>query len=208
MTQSNFSNNNTKNPVTTPFKKHYSYEVATSLSDAKHIADDYSNTHRYQHRATVTVVGNADLRPYDPIYLDGLPNGMSGYWTVLSVVHIFGGRPANYMLKLEVGTDIVGEVNPNAKYTSGARDVQGDLSGQSLAVADVSIVEYNDSPNSSSLEPDNGITQPTANTFVSPSAVPSAESLKATPYKDKAPNLANVKKKVQWVAKSSSRVVK
>ena len=208
MKQSNFSNNNKKATITTPFKKHYPYEAATSLSDAKHIADDYSNVHKYQHRATVTVVGHADLRPYDPIYLDGLPNGMSGYWTVLSVVHIFGGRPTNYLLKLEVGTDIIGETNDSAKYNSGVRDVQGDLSGQSLAVADVSLTEYNDSPNLSSLEPDYGITPTTANTADSPSAVPSAASLKATPFKDKAPNLSNVKKKVQWSAKSSSRVVK
>ena len=208
MKQSNFSNNNTKGTITTPFKKHYPYEAATSLSDAKHIADDYSNVHKYQHRASVTVVGNSDIRPYDPIYLDGLPNGMSGYWTVLSVVHVFGGRPTNYLLKLEVGTDIIGEVNSSAQYTSGARDIQGDLSGQSLAIADVSLTEYSDSPNASSLEPDYGLTQTTANNVVSPSAVPSAESLKATPFKDKAPNLSNVKKKVQWSAKSSSRVVK
>lgn len=208
MKQSNFSNNNSKTPLNVPFKKHYAYEVAKNLSDAKYIADDYSNTHRYQHRASVTVVGNADIRPYDPIYLDGLPNGMSGYWTVLSVVHIFGGLLANYMLQLEVGTDVIGETNINAQYVSGTRDIQGDLAGQSLSIADVSMVEYITSPNGSSLEPDYGITQPTAVTAVSPSAVPSASSLNATPYKDTPPNLSNTKKKVQWVAKSSSRVVK
>jgi hypothetical protein len=94
---SNFSNDSLSNEATASFRSHHVFEVASSFADAQHIATDYNNANRYQHRAKVSIVGHAPMRPYDPIYLDGLPNGMSGYWTVLTVKHIFGGRPADYM---------------------------------------------------------------------------------------------------------------
>ena len=203
---SNFSNNTPVNAPKAVFKKHYPYENATSLTESKYIADDYSNTHRYQHRAEVMIVGNATLRPYDPNYLDGLPNGMSGYWTVLSIQHVFGGSPARYLLYLEVGTDVIGDVNPNAAMQSDTRDIQNDLANQSLVASDTGLTTYSLSPNSSAINTNNGVTPTTARTNTTSVSIPAVAG--ATAFKDKAPNLTGVKKTVQWTSKTSGKVVK
>lgn len=135
------------------FKKHHVYEVSNTVTDAKHIANDLDNSNRYAYRARVSLVGFAGLRPYDPIYLDGLPNGMSGYWTVLSVRHVFGGTPLNYMLDVEVGTDIIGDVNPDANSAIQMRDVQGELSGQSIMTPEPVLDDVSSEINSTPLVP-------------------------------------------------------
>ena len=203
---SNFSNNKPSSTAAPVFKKHHVHEVSKSLTESKYIADDYHNAHRYQHRATVTLVGYSGIRPYDPIYLDGLPNGMSGYWTVLSVKHIFGGRPANYILELEVGTDVIGDTSTTAAVNSDLRDLQGDLSGQSLTSSGSKLTQYSISVNASSINPSYGNVTPTALTHSSHVGVPTVAG--STPFKDRAPNTSIVKKTVQWVAKSSGKVVR
>jgi hypothetical protein len=203
---SNFSNNKPNTTPTALFKKHYSHEVSSSLTDSQHIANDYSSVHRYQHRAHVVVVGHPHIRPYDPIYLDGLPNGMSGYWTVLSVEHIFGGSPLYYQLRLEVGTDVIGDINPDANKNAGTRDIQSDLAGQSLSPSGATLNEFSTSPNASTVSPTYGVTSPTAQ--VSKTAVTIPTVAGATAFKDAAPNLSGIKKTVQWVAKSSGKVLK
>lgn len=202
---SNFSNNAPGTAVTTEFKKHHVYEVASSIADSKHIAEDYASAHRYQHRATVTIMGYPELRPYDPIYLDGLPNGLSGYWTVLSVKHILGGRIADYILELEVGADFLGDTNPNAATTAANRDIQSDLAGQSLVAEVPSLSQYTVSPNSSSLTADTTTVPQTSANQVSNIAIPSIDNI--TPYLDAAPNTDFLKNKVQWVSTTNGKVV-
>jgi len=201
---SNFSNNTSTNSKAV-FKQFHVHEVTANLTESKHISDAYSNTHRYQHRAHVVIVGTASLRPYDPIYLDGLPNGMSGYWTVLSVKHVFGGRPANYMLELEVGTDVIGDVNPAASTNSDLRDIQSDLAGQSLTSSDAKLTEYSLSVNASSLQPSYGVASKTAVNRTTAVSIPKING--ATSYKDAPPNISGVKKTVQWTAKSNGKVL-
>ena len=111
---STFSNSKVGVPSEATFEQHHVYEVATSLTDSKYIANDIANSKRYAYRAKATLVGVASVRPYDPIYLHGLSNGMSGYWTVLAVKHIFGGMAMRYMMEVEVGTDVLGDTNPAA----------------------------------------------------------------------------------------------
>lgn len=201
---SNFSNNTFTNSKAV-FKKFHVHEVTSTLTDSKHISDAYSNTHKYQHRAHVVIVGTASLRPYDPIYLDGLPNGMSGYWTVLSIKHIFGGQPANYMLELEVGTDIIGETDPKASSRSDIRDLQSDLANQSLVSSGAKLTEYSVSVNASSLQPSYGNTTKTSKNISTPVSVPSVSG--TTIYKDGAPNISGVKKTIQWTSKSNGKVL-
>ncbi|CAB4122168.1 hypothetical protein UFOVP27_84 [uncultured Caudovirales phage] len=200
----NFSNNTPDGKLNVSFKKHHVYEVATSAEDSKHIAQDYSNAHRYQHRATAMVAGYPEIRPYDPIYLDGLPNGLSGYWTVLSVKHIFGRRPADYFLELEIGTDYIGDVNPNAVYMSANRDIQSDLSNQSLVAAEAKLSSYTLSPNGTPLITSTAVS-PTAIGSTPNTAIPIIAGI--TPYTDIAPNTDSTKTTVQWVATSSGKVI-
>lgn len=202
---SNFSNGSTGANKKAQFKKHHVYEVASSLADSKHIATDYSNAHKYQHRARVTLVGHATLRPYDPIYLDGLPNGMSGYWTVLSIKHIFGGRPANYMMEVEVGTDVIGDINDLAYLAADTRDIQSELSNQSLTAADSAVVSTPLSVNQSDMVTTYGATSPTP--VVGSSALSVPEGITGIPFDVTPPDFTGVKRTVQWASQSSGRVI-
>jgi hypothetical protein len=200
-----FSNNKSTATTKAGFKKYHVHEVATSQTDAKQIADSYKKSHRYQHRAQVSVVGHPSIKPYDPIYLDGLPNGLSGYWTVLSVVHVFGGRPSDYFLNLEVGTDILGDTDPTAATRAATRDIQSELSGQSLVGYATTLSEFSLSPNASELIQTKTL-MPTAYTSTSVTAVPSVYG--ATKFLDYYPNLGSIKNPVKWVATSNGRIVK
>ena len=203
---SNFSFNNSNGVQTAIFKKHYPHEVFKDLTNSKHIAEAYSKANKYQHRAKVTIVGHATLRPYDPIYLDGLPNGMSGYWTVLSIKHIFGGRVANYMMDIEVGTDLIGDVDPKARDRSDTRDVQSDFANQSLTMSSSKLTEYALSPNSSTLSPTYGVTNKTA--IQSKTQVTIPDIAGTSKFKVASPNTAGIKKTVQWSATSSGKVLR
>jgi hypothetical protein len=202
----NFSTNKSDGKQTAVFKKHHPHEVIKDLTSSKHIAQSYNQANKYQHRAKVTIVGHATLRPYDPIYLDGLPNGMSGYWTVLSVEHVFGGRVAKYLMTIEVGTDVIGDIDSKAKDRSDTRDVQSDFAGQSLTTAPAKLTEYNLSPNSSNLNPTFGVTAKTAIQNLSKVSVPKVAG--STPFKDLSPNVAGIKKTVQWSSTSSGKVLR
>jgi len=200
----NFSNDSST-AAQAIFKKHHVQDSSNSLAESKQIADGYSENHKWQHRASVTVVGTPDLRPYDPIYLDGLPNGMSGYWTILSAVHVFGGSPANYMVMLEVGTDLLGDTNPNASAFSRTRDVQAELSGQALVQQDVVIVNAQTSPNANSFDLNTGTTPSTAVNTPSPVGVPTVpkSTLVIAP-----PKASVAKLKVQYKSKKKKGSVK
>ena len=195
-----FSNPNPK----AKFKKHYVHEVVASANDSKLLALDMANTHRYQYRATVTVAGNSLLKPYDPIYLDGLPNGMSGYWNVISVTHIFGGMDGYYVMQLLVGTDILGEVNPDASNSVPKRDVEGELAGTSLDSYETNLSKYTTSPNSSNF--------PAIYTdAVSPKVTPPHTTI-PNPTQDTyaviPPTFSSGKRAVKWTSKGSGRIVK
>jgi hypothetical protein len=195
-----FSNPNPK----AKFKKHYVHEVVANANDSKLLALDMANTHRYQYRATVTVAGNSLVKPYDPIYLDGLPNGMSGYWTVISVTHGFGGMDGYYIMTLTVGTDVLGDVNPDAATAIPKRDVEGELAGTSLETYDTMISKYSTSPNSSDF--------PAIYTdAVSPKVTPPHTTI-PNPTQDiyavTPPTFKSGKRAVKWTSTSSGRVIR
>lgn len=180
------------------YKRHYSYEVASSLTEAKYIANDLANMKRYAYRAKVITVGNAAVRPYDPIYLDGLPNGMSGYWTVLSVKHAFGGIDARYKLEIEVGTDRLGDTNPDAYKNAELRDVEGELSGQAIVPGESKLIDVAVSVNSNPLISTNGTSTPT--TAVAPSATSVPANISSNPYSTGYPVPQKTIDIVKWVA--------
>jgi hypothetical protein len=146
-------------PNATPkakFKRHQVHEVIDNLSDARHIGRDYALATRYTHRMLVTIAASPNIRPYDPIYLDGLLNGLSGYWTVLEVQHLFNSPQANYTMKLLVGADVLGDVNPNAGEASQLRNLNDSLINQNITesastLLDTSFSTPVDAANTSSL---------------------------------------------------------
>lgn len=192
-----YSNSKPGKPVSNKFRKYQTREVVTSLSESKQVAKDLAASKKWIHRAKVSVVGNASVKPYQPIYLDGLPNGLSGYWTVLSVRHTFGGMPAKYLLELEVGTDIIGEVYDNATKSNPLRNVQAEISGQSTtAQAESKLSDFTVFPNSSTFTGNNGFTNPTAVATPSPVAVP--EGITKDIYSTKAPNFGAIDRTTKW----------
>lgn len=165
------------------FTKHQVHDVATSLTDSKRIAADAAEADRYTYRAKATVLGNAEILPYDAVYFDNLPGGMSGYWTVLSITHIFGGA-APYLMELEVGTDALGQTSVTPRNTS-VRDVEAELNGLTYTEK----TEYIDTASVIHLPPVNkalGVKKPTSNT---------------TSVRSSTPDFSIIKKPNNWRAK-------
>lgn len=182
---------------TASFQKHQVYDVATSLTESKYIANDLADAKRYQYRAKAVIVGNASVKPYEAIYLDGLPNGLSGYWTVLSVKHIFGGIPANYMMEIEVGTDVLGNTSDAASKSKQVRDVVGELSGQAIKPANAKLKDYSFNINDSSITPNYGKTKPTSQVVKRKTAIPET-IVPNDPYSVDTPDFSNVKRTIKW----------
>lgn len=147
------------------FKKHHVFEIADNLGEAKQIASDATENERYVYRAKATLQGNCAVEPYDAVYLDGLDGGMNGYWTVLSVTHVFdGGAP--YLLEVELGTDQLGlgvGTFPGAAY----RDIEAELAeGAVPSVSNSVLTESIVFPQLSKEDLATGATRATSNTNV------------------------------------------
>jgi len=200
---SKFSKVSSSSKPKAKYKQHHVHEVTTSLTEAKAIANDLAETKRYAYRATATLVGNAGIRPYDPIYIDGLPNGMSGYWTVLKVTHRFGRLPANYMLDVELGTDVLGEENPQAYRSVDVRDVNAELAGQNIAPAESVLIDYAFSVNDKELykPPIQSVNIKPRDTAVTP------DEKSPNLYQDSIPNFSSVKRSTAWKATKGNRVL-
>ena len=184
------------------YKKHYPYEVVSNVNDSKLLADSLSQTHKYQYLMEIHTVGDASIRPYDPVYFDGLPNGLSGYWTVLSVKHRFGGSHGYYMLEMIVGTNTLGEVNSEAAKAVAVRDIEGELGNQSLTVADSILQQIPLSPNETDFpEP-----RPLPGPAVSASDLDFPNNTD-DPYAISPPSFSNVKNSVSWVASLESKII-
>jgi hypothetical protein len=83
---------------------HISHEVVEDSLKAKLVASAQSSGTKYKYRATALLAGKATVRPYDPIFLKGLPDGMEGMWIVTSVTHIFNkGLP--YSMRVTLGSN-------------------------------------------------------------------------------------------------------
>jgi len=80
------------------------HEVVESTAKAKLISEGYSAGSQYKYRASAVLIGHAPLRPYDPIHLVGLRDGMSGVWVVISVTHVFNDS-LKYIMKVHVGSN-------------------------------------------------------------------------------------------------------
>lgn len=200
---SRFSKVSSSSKPKAKYKKYQTHEVTTSLTESKLIANDLAEAKRYAYRARAVLVGNASIRPYEPIYIDGVPNGMSGYWTVLKVIHIFGGPQANYMLEVELGTDVIGEPNPEAYKVVETRDVNAELSGQSVEPSPSKLIDYSFSVNNSPMyvAPVQSVNLKPADTAVAASA--SSPDL----YQTDVPDFSIVKRSTAWVATKGNKVL-
>lgn len=185
------------------YKKHQVHEVATSLTESKFIASDLADAKRYAYRAKATLVGEATVRPYEPIYLDGLPNGMSGYWTVLRVTHVFGGTVANYILEVELGTDVLGDTNPDAAKAADTRDVNSEIAGQKIEPSASTLVDYAFSVNNKDI-----YTPSITSVNIKPTDTALAVDAGSVDlYQNDVPDFSSVKRTTAWVATKKNIVL-
>lgn len=181
------------------FLKHLPFESATSLSDAKYIASDRSETHRYKYRANAVLSGNTLVKVGQLVYLDKLEQGMSGYWTVLSMTHVFGTGNAKYQLEVTLGTDTVGDVSEDIASPE-IRDFAAEFSEQALDVAPSILEDYSFGVNAGSVE--------SAATYAKSSRVVKTNSAAPTPtvyekdiYKTEIPDFSKIKRTTKWASK-------
>jgi hypothetical protein len=112
---------------------------------------------------------------------------------------------ARYMLEIEVGTDVLGDTDPNAAKNAGVRDVQAEIAGQSTGAPGPTIyVDVQLSPNGSSLVPDYGQTNTTVANVPSATAIP--EGLTGDMYAVNPPDLSQTPSEANWVARPGSTV--
>lgn len=181
------------------FKKYLTFETANTLTDAKHLANDVAETYRYAYRAKALLSGHADVKVGHVIYLDNLEHGMSGYWTVLSVTHLFGSGNASYQLDVTLGCDVLGDVDPNAKDRSDVRDFDAEFSGKSLFPSSSVLSDYSNIVTTGVPE---GPKLPAPTSKNVPSAYAPAPTTEYTTdlYKDDVPDISNINRMTTWRA--------
>lgn len=188
---------NSSNKAT--FVKHLPFESATSLSDAKYIASDRSETHKYKYRATATLLGNNLVKVGQVVYLDKLEQGMSGYWTVLSIRHIFGSGNTKYQLEVSLGTDTIGDTSKEFAVPE-IRDFAAEFSEQSLDLAPSILEDYSFGVNDGKIE--SAAKYAKSNKTVKPNyTLPAATSYEKDIYKTETPNFSKVKRTTKWASK-------
>lgn len=89
------------------------HEVIDSPLKAQLVAEAQSSVSRYKYKATALLVGHPPLRPYDPIYLTGLDDGMSGVWVVIEITHQFAIELPYAMRVLLGSNDALLNMRPN-----------------------------------------------------------------------------------------------
>lgn len=88
--------------------------VVTDSSIAKFEAEAAENRNYFPYRAVVEVLGEPNLRPNTPVYLNGIDHMYNGYWVVLSTEHKIVETERfvqTYTTVLHVGTDSLGQAD-------------------------------------------------------------------------------------------------
>lgn len=182
------------------FVKHLPFESATSLADAKHIANDFAENYRYRYRASADLQGNPSIRVGEYVYLDGLAHNMSGYWVVLGIEHEFGSGNAGHLMHVQLGADIVGDTSGGAPASAEVRDFSAELAGQSLLPADSALTTYSTSINNGPVQtavPKRAATKNVPAAYKSPAPTSYTPNI----YQDDIPNLSQIRRTTSWRAK-------
>jgi phage protein D len=88
--------------------------VANDVETAGHEANAAEEHNAFPYRAVVEVLGDPDLRPDMPVFLEGIGQTYSGYWTILQTEQKIIEEERNrqrYTTILTVGVDSLGTAN-------------------------------------------------------------------------------------------------
>jgi phage protein D len=102
--QSNYTRRKSSQPA---FTSYNTSVVAPSFEASKYETEAAVERNRHPYRGTAVVLGTPGIRPGDPVYLDGVGNSYSGFWTVLKVEHEVKNN-IEFVTTLHVGTDSLG----------------------------------------------------------------------------------------------------
>lgn len=106
------------------FDKHATNTVAASYEAAVYEATSADEKSKFPYAGEAEILGDSSIRPGGPVYLDGIGNKYSGYWTVLMVEHEVFEESLNqhrFTTTLHVGTDSLGASN-TSKYPTAPAD--------------------------------------------------------------------------------------
>jgi uncharacterized protein involved in type VI secretion and phage assembly len=108
-------NKKTRKKQQVEFFDHFdSSVVANDVETAGHEANAAEERNSFPYRAVVEVLGDPDLRPDMPVFLEGIGQVYSGYWTILQTEHKIVEEELNrqrYTTVLTVGVDSLGTAN-------------------------------------------------------------------------------------------------
>ena len=105
-------NKKTKTKQQTEFFDRYATDIVVPDTEtAQYEAKAAEDRNTFPYRGEVKVLGEPNLRPDMPVYLEGVGGEYSGYWTILSAEHQITTPQRNmqqYVTVLTVGTDSLG----------------------------------------------------------------------------------------------------
>jgi phage protein D len=105
-------NKKTKTKQQTEFFDRYATDIVVpDIETAQYEAKAAEDRNTFPYRGEVKVLGEPNLRPDMPVYLEGVGGEYSGYWTILSAEHRITTPQRNtqqYVTVLTVGTDSLG----------------------------------------------------------------------------------------------------
>ena len=94
------------------FDRFDTHTVAPDPLVAGYEAEAAENRNYFPYRGVAEVLGNPNLRPDMPVYLDGIGEPYSGYWIILEAQHTIVEEELNrqrYTTTIVVGTDSLGK---------------------------------------------------------------------------------------------------
>jgi hypothetical protein len=84
---------------------------------AKNEAKSVDERTRFPYRATAKVLGDPNLHPDMPVYVDGVASAYAGYWIILKAEHVIDSEAYSnqrYVTILHLGTDSLGSAGARA----------------------------------------------------------------------------------------------
>jgi hypothetical protein len=112
VTKQNRINNTRSSSAVEFFDRFDTHVVALDSQVAKYESDAAELRTTFSYRATAEVLGNPNLRPDIPVFIQGVSGTYDGYWTILGVEHRVVEEQRNtqrYTTILHLGTDALGQ---------------------------------------------------------------------------------------------------
>jgi len=89
------------------FEDQRTSQVAHDSAAAVIAAEGAAHSSRFTTPAKVKCQGNASIKPFAPVYIDGISDQVDGHWIALNVTHILT-LSGEYQIEMDVATDGIG----------------------------------------------------------------------------------------------------